>query len=356
MVVDFSKLSLARAQEFRDHMVAAEPYELRALARAMARTGGPIELMDASIDSLVPLWTWHVAHILDGSPGVPADAYPSDSPDPIDYVEVHSHTYDRRSLHVNRAPRVAGQWVHHYLRLVAARIDPPAPWNVYVTPDRRKDWYEHRIGILRSDGAVRIVDHVVGISAVIAMGELHDGAPDVLAKHFQNDWFGPGREVVPQDGSILIPYLDLDLGPRPPAAISPVLRWATEPLQHATPAPPTAGTEMTLFKGRGEHLDDPRRLHPLPADQVATALTAAGFRAPDGGPVTPADLTDGAELAHHQEVAQAAILTQHGKIRAVHLEPATTTPAQWDTMLTPLNTLAHTLRARLLPDDQLDDD
>lgn len=52
----FQKTTREQAEELARHVMALEPVRLRELAVWMHATGGPLDEMDGSVDSLVPLW------------------------------------------------------------------------------------------------------------------------------------------------------------------------------------------------------------------------------------------------------------------------------------------------------------
>ncbi|MFS0700736.1 hypothetical protein AB6N24_12265 [Cellulomonas sp. 179-A 4D5 NHS] len=59
----FSDLSFDHAVQFRDHVVAREPYRLRDLAAQMRDTRGPLRTTDSSVRSLAALWEWFVGFV-----------------------------------------------------------------------------------------------------------------------------------------------------------------------------------------------------------------------------------------------------------------------------------------------------
>src|SRR5665647_165211 len=150
-MIRFGETTREQAEEFCAHVVAREPYRLRDLAERMRATGGPVEAMDASVDSLVPLWEWFVGYLLAGCPGVPGGDVVSAAPFPSD----GSLDGDR-----DRRRGVACEGVQHYLRLVVQRLFGRAPWEVYV-PSRLAARYEiHRLH-LRSYGELGRLEGVL---------------------------------------------------------------------------------------------------------------------------------------------------------------------------------------------------
>lgn len=351
----FFELPYEVAVAYRDHVVAREPYRLRDLAQRMRDSGGPLDEMDATVASLVPLWRWFVQYVLDGAPGVPDDAVPS---------SIRGRWTEGPGVRgaVHRRGAVAVEGVAHYARLVMAKVDPPSLWGVHVTRGRGRgvDGIHHQTGVVRSDGQVGMIGHInVGVLDIV------QGEPKGQGDEFLRTWVlalldlrdrPPSQEPGP---SVLEPYLHADLGPMPPEArISPWLEYEA-PAADAPQAPDELrAEEMTLFKGPASGLDqEPGRLTPLPADRLAAALTEAGFQTEEGRGITAGDLqVDGAEFTHRDDVALAAIAVHEGRVRALHLEPITGTQGEWDQMITPLQRLARSLRARLQPDSDIDDE
>ena len=66
-----TQISFERGSEFRDYVEAREPFFLRELAGWMDATGGPLQRMDSTAESLVELWPWFIGFVDAGAPGVP---------------------------------------------------------------------------------------------------------------------------------------------------------------------------------------------------------------------------------------------------------------------------------------------
>lgn len=348
MPIKFEDSTPEQAEEFRAHVVAREPYRLRDLAERMAATGGPVEAMDASVDSLVPLWEWFVGYLLAGLPGVPEDALPSRA------TPVDDPTPDDRW---RRRVAVACEGLEHYVRVVLERAYAQAPW---VVLEDVRDFRHHETLVQ------------------LPVGHFLSRTVFGLALHAQTDRFSArsARKLrdhvlsecgdVPDLGhrpSVLAPYLATDLPPMPAiASVSPRLRWETEASGRAASgvaAPtrsPRGGEELVFVAGTGDDLNDrPHKVRPLPVAVVAAALTAAGFTSDDADHVVPEHLLqDDIHLMHRDEVAVVGTFVHDGHLRALFFEPYGGTQAQWDAMEIQLRHLAETLDARLAPEDQLD--
>lgn len=366
MPAGFDQVSQEQALAYCEHVRVREPFRLQDLARRMAATGGPIGEMDASFVSLVPLWDWFVRYVLDGCPGISPDARPSltyQSSD--DTAETDAARKGRES---NWRTKLAAEGLEHYLRLVWDRYEPPAEWNVYVPPrrDRYGDYRENYTGFASPSGGFRVVDNVLAAAWEIAEDRGHARRSETLLNLQLITGWDTRMDVPVQERrpSVLEPLLEVDLGEMPPvAAVSPVWSWPEDwwKPEPWTPGSQTSGgrvgEEMTLWRGRAEHLDEPARLEPLPADAVAIGLTGAGFVGADGDRVDAGELLGGEEvieLGHGAEAALAQVLVADGAVRAVHIEPLAPTREQWRDVTGALRALARRVRARFVADDRID--
>lgn len=360
----FSNVSWQQAVAYRDHVRAREPYRLRDLARWLAATGGPLQAADASFASLVPVWGWFVGFVLDGCPGldprlrgpfVTAQAnpggWPGDRGEPVS---------------AGGRAQAAAIGLEHYLRLVWQRYDPPAPWEIYLTPPRARtlDFIHHSTGVRTSDGAIWIVDAIY-LFASDAVDDRSDGRqPEAVL-----NWLLRGKRwsqapAQPPAASVLASLLTADLPPEPEqAALSPVWSWPSDYWKDTSGGSHLrrVGEEMTLWHGPAAGLDDaPQLLAPLPVEDVARVLAAHGFVG-EHGPADAAALLSGAnedglvELAHRAEAGQVLLQVSDGALRSLHLEPWAFTTAEWTSLTRDLRTLARRTGARFLADDRIDD-
>lgn len=355
--MDFSVISRERALEFRDHVVAREPFFLRDLAGWVADTGGPLEVLDASAESLVDLWAWAIGFIDAGCPGVPADARSSRAAAAVTDEDL-------------RPGAVADRLVH-YVRLVVERHDPPARWALLTSGSRRwRDAYEQETVIKRSDGTTPYLAFMAIICHGLLTGRARTREPDRLLQLVQAG-FPSVVTGAARGGSVLAPYLTADLGEVPEAvAVSPVLRWAAEDAvsvfegREVSAGPePAAGLvkcpQLVVMRGPGAGLEDPSLLRPLDEGLVAAALGELGFMIEGRVPVA-ADLSvdEATFVVDVPDVwtAEVSVAAHGGRLRLVDLDQAVATPEQWDVVVKRLRRLARRLWARLGEPDELDTD
>lgn len=351
----FAYLSLEHGLEFRDHVETREPFFLRELAGWMDATGGPLGLMDASAESLVDMWVWFIGFVDAGCPGVPADERPARAPE----FEPNEESWVSALLRVS----AAAERLQHYVRLVVARYDPPAPWALIHSGSRR--WahiYENHTGIQRSDGEVPDFEFVNIISGGLLDGRARTREPDRLLQLVQMRY--PAVVTGGMRGeSVLAPYLTADLGPVPPQAVTPVLRWLTEPEPPPAPAPTNRDMvkqpQLVIMRGPGAGLDDPALLDPLDEVIVADLLAELGYTI-DGRRPTPADLTvDEATFTVEADdlwSSEVSVAAHDGRLRLIDVNQTIATPKHWKRVVGLLRRLARHQHARIGEPDELDTD
>lgn len=363
----FSELTPGQAELFCEHVVAREAYMLRDLATWLDQSGGPIELMDASLASLDPLWAWCMDFARADYLELADTQVPATQPELTYGKYLVEPGWVRR-----RKSEVLGDRLAHYIRLVVARLAPGAYWGVFR--ERRRPlsnlnqqtvvfmpgWHppEHdgidwpvflfeTIGILTVGAVAPSPARSAASAAAVARP---DRLRTMVSRHLPAELTAVNQDRQP---SVLTPYLQVDL-PEPPALArdTPALAWLPTPTPPA-PAPVArreAGgwSEMVLAKGPAAGLDDePWLLTPLPVDRVTAALRVGGFTGVD----TAAILAE-AEFDHSDAVAHVMTLVHDGQLRALHIEPLNPTTSSWEELLTPLRALASELGAHLLPEGE----
>lgn len=358
----FNPMNTSRAQalEFRDHVRDREPFRLQLLARLLRDSGGPIEELDASFTSLVPLWGWFVDFVLAGSPGVDPALVPSWWVDPQDGME---SPRDRALAEASRPGAYVGEAVDHYVRLVWDRFDPPAVWDIYVSSssDRSYRHYHHHLGVMRPTGWQPCHAGVGKVKMILTDGFNSRRPTHQLAQlMYQEGWSEPPAQE--RRPSVLVPFLDADLGPVPESvAVSPVWVWPQMgPAE--LPGPPPANAEpVIVWRGSFEALDEPSVLGVLDGVTVADALREAGFVGPGGADLQLAHLLgDGGsggeseiDLTHRTEAALAHVLVVGGEVRSLAVEPFRADRKEWAAITKVLRALAKSQKARLVKESHM---
>ncbi|WP_029288645.1 hypothetical protein [Cellulomonas sp. HZM] len=346
----FHDVPLDQAELFRDHVIAREPYMLRELASWMEQTGGPIELMDASVTSLIRMCDWYLDLARAGFLGLVDDAVPARYPE-LTLAEQRSHPH----AVARRLSAAAGDRLVHYVRLVWGRLVPESYWGVYT--ERRRPFAEnlrHQTVVFLPgwhwpdrkdiDWSVFVQDSAgIGFGAMTGAAGESDRLAWSVASSCPRD-LRPWQQS--RESSVLTGYLEADLPPMPEIArVTPALAWVSAPVE---PEVRAAGDgewdEMVLAKGPVGGLEEPGLLVPLPVDAVVGALRAAGFVGVDARGV----LAEG-EFEHAEGVAHVMTLVHGGELRAVHVEPVSPSESSWEAVLAPLRMLAVDLGANFGP-------
>jgi len=343
-------LTRAQAWDVVRHIEARAPYRLCLLAERMRDTDGPLDQMDASLDSLVPMWEWFTRLAMAGYPDVPTDVPSTDEP------RIVAHALPE---HVDLARRRAlmCEGLTHYIELVIKRIDPQSRWDLWLQKGRIR-MAQHQEPVLRLSNGTSL--HVVylpgGMARRYEKGELQAGRdPQALRKTITEDLPPTWRRDQDPQPSVLAPYLAY-ADQTPPAIVtsSPLAVLFDAP----TPAPAEpfddVGVELLLAVGPAAGLDDPRHFAPLPVDTVAAVLTELDLAHEDGRPVKLRELLeDGTQLFAPDGTAMVETIATGGALRALSVEPAGGgTAASWARIEDGLRRLAESLGGHLASDSE----
>lgn len=116
---DFLHMSAEQAATYTDHIVSVQEVRLSDLAFTVAGTGGPIERLDGSFESLKVLWPWYIGYALADFPGLENDRLPAMT------VRRHPHT----------PSDLGAELIEAYVFEVLARISPGARRAAYRGTD-----------------------------------------------------------------------------------------------------------------------------------------------------------------------------------------------------------------------------
>jgi len=366
-VIIMESVSQADALAYRDAVIAREPARLGELAGWLTESGGPLEEMDASLESLLALWPWYIRFVEADCPGIPADA--------VGQWSVHDDTLPRPT----RGRRhYSSEAIGHYLMLVARRLDPSAAWQ--PNPDSEGYRYQ-QTGILLRTKAFVIPDVLMDttISRAVELPP-HRAAshrePEELQRVFLA-WAGLDIPSAHQDRrpSVL---------PAPQPVPDPPPIWWRPQDPHQTPPPRTpaigaaiplasvpeprsagtldvaaltgASSDLYLFRGPNQGIEQPDLLSPLPLPDLVSSLTSLGLTtdpqhdAHDDGATTQTwHLPD-----HEPDLAVEAQITtidNTPRLLAVYFHGDPTTPTGTRIAAT-IATLAERLHARLTNYDE----
>ena len=301
-----SETTLAQASAYKDFMESSHESRLRDLAFVM-QDSPEIELMDGSVDSLVPLWTWAMAYSKRSLPGVPKAARPGSAL----FLGNEAGPRDRFD--------VFGEMVEHYTIEVAMRFWSDSELIVVDGIDKDDDSHRYTGVGLPSGG--RIVIAQFGRS--FYFHSLHetrkpaDALVELVTDHRHDG-------TVPTGPSILTPLLD---APQQawddPARIPPLASdFGTEEFSGVAvsqvPGTALAETEL-IFAAVGTDVERLERAGPLEEAAVAAVLADLGFKAEEPGLEHWLRVPE-AEIVHASGGIMVDVFAHRKRLRALHFE------------------------------------
>jgi hypothetical protein len=300
--VEIHELTRQQAELWRAFVEQRHEPRLVELSHWIHETGGPIDLLDGSLESLVELWEWFVDFVDEGLPGIDsrvryslgwAFGWPGGN---------HGATY--------YATESLGSYVFEVLR----RLDPATTWTVNVPVGRTKwvDSDQHRTGIAFRGSWVSIDPRIANVaSRLFDHGTAADDEAgrqasrperlrDLVANlfHLVDSPTVRGASILTPLASepvLLVPVPMYKQPPPPPAEPEPVpvLVSVAEAQAMLTPgeSPSTAGEPMILLSRRGdaEHLE---AAPALSERRVFRVLQSLGAETLSGEPLSQAMLRD----------------------------------------------------------------
>lgn len=338
--------TIEQAEALRDFIIRREPARLSDLAYWMRDTDGPIDEMDASLDSLIPLWKWFVWFVNSGCPGVPEAA----RPESFQRYVPNLNTEQRQFLgsHALRwRAAFASESLEHYVMAVLRRLDGSARWEVFSDPDARRrgvlDLREKKTVIKFAsyeDVSISLPLPVTGSLIDLQDQRAGRAEPDVhgVSRYAADAWLWKAvgqhrvpKEILPESQprreSILLPLLDQPHVPwDAPERIPPRLN---ENLQSPAPAEeridyghwliarrPRRGFEEAIDRGVQEQSLYP----PMRADKLAAGLTRLGFTDFNLQPVTAQTLLANAGCSHPDTGLLVHDFVYKGSVRQLWIE------------------------------------
>lgn len=337
----FDELTFEQASAYKDHIAARVPVRLTDLAHWMSADGGPVESMDGTLGSLVPLWVWYRSFHRKDHAGVELAGPPS----PFAVFGLpESPSDDWRGAYVIEA-------MASYLATAIFLADPGAIWKVYDWKTRGAvDSNFHHTGILVSTGHFIKPSQIVASQARRLVQNTEQPDPEAALQRVLSVYDGWLSSLPPEvsDDSILTPLLsDAPLPLDHPRRALPDL--SRLPAAIPPPAKDRAGGQLILAMGSwesfGERPHD--RLKPLPHGAVSDALTRAGFI--DGDKSISADsvLVDDATFEHELGWAVAQTVVSRNRLRAVAIEGLDANKSEWQELCRRLKEFAASIGATL---------
>lgn len=333
MSLEFHLVSEESADSYLEFVRRIGPVKLGDLAHLMAGSAGPVERMDGSCASLLPLWEWFLQFRNDGLPGVPANATPSYA----QFLGYDAIPHPRSQF--------VGEAIAHYLVEVIRGRFADARWGFDEALHENTISY-HEPKVLTPSGwwdvesiGTRFARSAEEREAARVPGRLLDKVTATLGD--LEEW------PVPSSQSILIPLLR-----EPPIPWNDPRR--TPPRSIAAVVPddgswtmPESGEILAIA------LDDPERpaeWQPIPEDPVATELARRGWRAFDGGPIRPELLrTDHQVLFWGDRRAALYTIAEAGRCRGFAFEVVSIADDEYLTVVSGLNDIAATIGGHFGP-------
>ena len=335
----FDLISASSAQEYVDHIVRRAPARLSDLAHHMASTGGPIEEMNGSFESLVPMWRWFLAQHELGHPGIPDDARPSMA------------RFLNYSPSVEDRPKYAAEPIAHYLFEIIRTSEVDARWAADNSAPRTADFQRPTV---LAPGWVPVPAEAMPFNAVGALVREVPGAAEPARFRDRAELlyrFTDHKVQFPNDGSILVPLLDL---PRV-AADDPsrVVPSATEEERvDLHPDRNAGGGDGWILADRRADMSEPETARPLDEAVLAEALSKRGWHL-DGASVTVEALRDNdTQVVLRDELALLEPFVADGRLRMLGVDMLNISNAELAEIEKDLHALAATVGAHFgAPED-----
>jgi hypothetical protein len=304
------ELSPADASAFRDHVVRRANARLIDLAHQMAETGGPVEAMDASVESLDPLWAWFVRLADDDFPGTPQDAAAS----PVRF-------FRRTGISVRTLRGgYAAEALEHYLFEVIRTYSADVKWEVargettsaVIDPDQNRT-----VVVSTAVPFYSAQENLSRAKSLVLKGDIRARQSDWLTRqlsaHLRKPESAPSASAfVDRVRQPLVPLDDLVRQP-------PVLGAGVSLPQVSSPAPRSIVLTLTPVGSRLG--DNPATTLALNERRMARLLDRLGFRR-SGRPIAPDELReDSLQILDNERGVLLETYGAAGRLRALTVEP-----------------------------------
>ncbi|MFT3796893.1 hypothetical protein [Microbacterium sp.] len=325
----FSDVDRPVAEDYLRYVRGTHEVRLWELANWVSATGGPVEVLDGSLESLEPLYVWFKRFVDAGMPGVPGGSAP-EAGRLLGWSEVDPDWL--RQLY-------GAEVLTHYLFEVVLRYRPDTEWTLFTAPPGKMRWSsDQETGIMISlrDGRTWAEIFNVGralLRQYVERDKLSD-PEDRFRSWAASVYVWGKRPELPPSGSILAQFVG---EPRPDASPSdgPVPTFTPGPIRRETASSVKADLAALLNATPPGGIDDGdwtlaapdatgdlEEARPLPAGKVLAELNRRGYVTLDGERVTARHLGEGITELFMPESATVdiALLVSGRKLRAVHAD------------------------------------
>lgn len=330
----FYDYSEEEARRFLQFVIDREPFMLSELARWMEQTGGPVDEMDGSVESLVPLWVWFVEFALDGYPTVSTDA-----------VSTRNRAVSEREL-TDQRRHVATEPVEHYVFQVIKGIYADAHWDLFVDQGRSAthvDLFQFETGIRFDGDRWEQVGHRLRAMSFTIPGNIRNSNRPTKLRESIEEAFGPFASTRINFGkSILRRLVD-----EPILGISDLVVPILVPLPQIDEEVVGVRDEIVLARS-SLRLGREKPGLSMESTRVGAELSALGFCKVDGTSLSGEDLSkDEAEFVWGEKPVLLQTRVVKGKLVALMFSAHGADVVDWVRMITALTDMARRFDARV---------
>jgi len=296
----------------------------------MAETGGPIEEMDGTLDSLIPLWDWYQARVGAGLPEIPKGAMPSTA---TFFGWPASDTIEGRASY-------AFEPFAHYLLEILRKYDGDAHW--VLSPSKTSRYIDFRSTVVSTPLQPKVPAEDVAQN--LAMNLL-TGRPNVAHARGMLDrvllvtTLGDRASVIERGSSLLAPLLAAPrVGQQSAMRVSPRAQRESEHVGRDGRV--SSGDFLLAMPHAG-----PDFLGPAipPYRELAIGLAEMGIWV-DGRPVAVDDLLlDGRQMFFGDLAVSIHPYIVGGQLTALSVQPIGIEEAEWLAFCDALENLAKRL-------------
>lgn len=322
----FYEFTEAEAESWRSYVDERQPGMLADLADMIRLTGGPLNSMDGSLGSLVPLWKWFVDYALAGCPGLRPD------------IQSMRFRALSETGFKDQRPYAAAERLEHYIFMVVRNAYPDAHWDVLRAKTKRN------VDIHHLETGIRFAGKrwgQVGYFLVVLVGGIPTDArgvrsPDTL-KNAVEAVFGPFPESTGNRTGDSLEALSESTSASSEIPDGPVFASP----RRTDPAASVVRTELVLAP-RNLRLGHERIDQRLDPGSVLALLEAIGIVGVDLNALA----SDGAEFAMADLPIIIQVRASAGRLLALMFSVHDAPEFEWNRIREHVEALAPTLGAR----------